>query len=136
MSVAYQCDIPGGLRLLREVASTRKLIASQHNYYNTAEWSLVMPQRERSKWRRKMAPYCCAIKLTFVMNIIDVTCTLIWPDISNLHHEQYEYATFSNVVTTLSNYPRRLCNICICRFASCIYCIKSYINTLAFSCTV
>ena len=30
-----------------------RLVASQHNYYNT-EWSLVMPQRERSKWRRKM----------------------------------------------------------------------------------
>ena len=40
VSVAYQCDIPGGLRLLREVASTRKLVASQHNYYDT-ECSLV-----------------------------------------------------------------------------------------------
>ena len=35
--------------------------------------------------------YCGAIKLTFVMNIIDVTLTLIWPDVTNLHHKQYEY---------------------------------------------
>ena len=90
VSVAYQCDIPGGLRLLREVTSTQKLIASQHNYYNT-EWSLVMPQRERSKWWRKMDPYYGAIKLTFVMNINNVTLTSIWPDISNLHHKQYKY---------------------------------------------
>ena len=39
-----------------------------------------------------MDPYCCAINLTFDLNIIDVTLTLIWPDISNLHHKQYEYA--------------------------------------------
>ena len=90
VSVAYQCDIPGGLRLLREVTSTQKLIASQHNYYNT-EWSLVMPQRERSKWWRKMDPYYGAIKLTFVMNINNVTLTSIWPDISNLRHKQYKY---------------------------------------------
>ena len=68
--------------------------SSHHSTTTTTlsvHWSLVMPQRERSKWWRKMDPYYGAIKLTFVMNINNVTLTSIWPDISNLHHKQYKY---------------------------------------------